>query len=169
VCRALPWVIDFVIGWLLFLALCGRRRLPAALAGGTAAVVLQLVVDGIARHLNLYRVHRPVFSLLGSSVFFTFGPAFTMGALFGQFLPVSRLWQGANMLVFAGLFLIEEHMLMLTGSLHYIHWCHAASFYVDVLVFAFLTWLLDGLRAIVPAFFGRAQKKAADTDGWKDE
>lgn len=151
----MPWVIAFVISWLLFFYFFDRRRIWPALAGGLTAVVLQLVVDGISLHLHLYRVHHPVLTLLGSSVFFTFGPTFTVGALFGQCLPVNRWWQGINILVFAGLFLMEEHMLMLAGNLEYSHWSHPASFYVNVLVFTFITWVMDSLRTLAPALSGR--------------
>ncbi|OAT81278.1 hypothetical protein [Desulfotomaculum copahuensis] len=155
----MPWVIAFAIGWLLFFAFLDRRRIWAALAGGLVAVALQLVVDGISLHLDLYRVHHPVLTLLGSSVFFTFGPTITVGALFGQCLPVNRWWQGINILVFAGLFLMEEHMLMLTGSLGYTRWCHGASFYVNVLVFTFITWVVDSLRTLAPELFRRSVSK----------
>ncbi|MBE3587202.1 MAG: hypothetical protein IMW93_01340 [Thermoanaerobacteraceae bacterium] len=143
----MPWIIAFVISWLVFFLLADLRRPAPLLLGGLGAVVIQLLTDVLGQDLQLYRILQPVLPLWGSSAFFTFGPVITMGALFGQYLPLSRWLQGLYILVFACLFLLEEHMLMLAGVLEYTdHWSHPASFGVDLLVFIYLAWLVESQR-----------------------
>ncbi|MGB9804186.1 MAG: hypothetical protein ACPLUI_10295 [Desulfofundulus sp.] len=142
----MPWVISFAISWLVFFALADCRRCAPLLAGGLAAVILQLSCDTTGYYLNLYRILDPVLPLFNSSAFFTLGPVFTMGALFGQYLPSRRWLQGLHIIAFSGLFLLEEHMYVLAGVLKYVSWNHPASLLVDLLVFATLAWLVESQR-----------------------
>jgi hypothetical protein len=114
--------------------------------GGVAAVVFQLFTDLLGHHLNLYQVSELMLPIFESSAFFTFGPVFTMGALFGQYLPSTRLLQGLHILAFSGLFLLEEHMYLLAGVLEYVHWSHTASLLVDLLAFVSLAWVVESQR-----------------------
>ncbi|RKO66533.1 hypothetical protein [Desulfofundulus salinus] len=142
----MPWVISFAISWLVFFALADRRRYMPLLVGGLAAVIVQLLTDNMGHYLNLYRISDPVLPIFYSSAFFTFGPVFTMGALFGQYLPSLRWLQGLHIMAFSGLFLLEERMFMLAGVLVYTHWDHFASLLVNTLVFTGLAWLVESQR-----------------------
>ncbi|SHI85876.1 hypothetical protein [Desulfofundulus thermosubterraneus] len=142
----MPWVITFAISWLVFFALAERRSRVSLLVGGLVACVIQLFTDFIGQDLHLYRISDPVLPIFCSSAFFTFGSVFTMGALFGQYLPSPRWLQGLHILVFSGLFLLQEHMFMLAGVLEYIRWYHPASFLVNFTVFVTLAWVVESQR-----------------------
>ncbi|MCS5696024.1 hypothetical protein [Desulfofundulus thermocisternus] len=142
----MPWLIAFAISWLVFFALARREFWISHLAGGLSACIIQLATDFIGYDLELYQVSSPLLSIFCSSAFFTFGPVFTMGALFGQYLPGARWLQGLHVLVFSGLFLLQEHMFMLAGVLDYINWYHPASFMINFLVFVFLAWVVESQR-----------------------
>ena len=140
-----PWILLFLLSWLLFALLADRRRLGVVWWTGPTAVVLQLLVDTCAIESGYYRIEDPVVSLYGSSLFFTCGPVLSMGALFGMYLPRGPLARTINVLVWAGIFCAMEYLLLGCGALVYLNWSKAASTAIDLMVFTVLTWI-GGLR-----------------------
>lgn len=143
----MPWLVSFLISWVCFSLLADLRRPAVLLVGGLGAVAVQLFTDYLGQQLGHYRVLDPLIPLWGSSAFFTFGPVFTMGALFGQYLPAARWLQGVHIAAFGVLLLLEEHMFMLVGVLEYTnHWSHPASFLINILAMSALAWLAESQR-----------------------
>jgi hypothetical protein len=136
-----PWIILFVLSWLLFALLADRRQQALVWWTGLGAVALQLLVDTCAIRSGYYRMADPVVSLYGSSLFFTFGPVLSMGTLFGMYLPRGPLARAANVLVWAGIFCSMEHLLLGSGALVYLNWNKAMSTVIDLMVFTVLTWI----------------------------
>ncbi|OPY58937.1 MAG: hypothetical protein A4E55_00543 [Pelotomaculum sp. PtaU1.Bin035] len=145
--RNLPeyaWPISAVIAWIIFFLLVDWSRLRYTIWGGVFASALQILVDDAAMKMNLYQV-KTLISVLGSSVFFTFGVVFAIGVLFAQSLPVSRWLQVFNILVVVALFSVEEYLYVKIGVLKYLNWNHPASIFIDLLVFTSFTWLVEAL------------------------
>ena len=143
----MPWLVSFVVAWLLFSALVRRPMLGRTAWGGLAAAAAQVVNDALMIGQDLYRIQEPLVSILNSSAFFTLGPPLALGILFAQYLPRNPWLQALNIAVWAGFFLVLETLLRETGVLVYQHWNLALSFFVDILVLASLTWLLQGAAA----------------------
>ncbi|MDD3652804.1 MAG: hypothetical protein PHO01_01270 [Desulfotomaculaceae bacterium] len=106
--------------------------------------MLQILVDTGAMKLNLYRVETLI-PFLGSSISFTFGVVFTIGILFAQTLPGSRLLQALNIIVIVALFSAEEYLYIKIGVLEYLNWNHLASIFINLLVFTSFSWLVTVL------------------------
>lgn len=145
----MPWILLFLLSWLLFALLADRRRLALFWWTGLAAVVLQLLVDTCAIGSGYYRIEDPVVSLYGSSLFFTFGPVLSMGTLFGMYLPRDPLARVANVLVWTGIFCSLEYLLLGCGALVYLNWSKAASTAINLMVFTVLTWIAALREALV--------------------
>lgn len=147
----MPWIILFLLSWLLFALLADRRRLALIWWTGLVAAVLQLLVDTTGIRSGLYRVDDPVVALYGSSLFFTLGPGLVVGTLFGMYLPRGGTARVLNVLVWTGLFCSVECLLVESGALVYQHWSKIQSAAVDLMVFTVLSWLAalreDLLRA----------------------
>ena len=143
----MPWIISFVTAWLLFAVLVRLAVLRYTVWGGLGAAFFQTVNDWLMIRQDLYHIEQPLLSILLSSVFFTFGPALAMGIIFTQYLPCARWLQAVNVAVWAGLFLALETLLHRTGVLVYRHWDPALSYFVNILVLGFLTWLVQDLAA----------------------
>ncbi|HUW64301.1 MAG TPA: hypothetical protein VMW83_06350 [Spirochaetia bacterium] len=141
----MPWAISFVMAWLIFLLLVRLPLLGYTVWGGLGATFFQIANDWLMIRQDLYHIEQPLLPILHSSAFFTFGPALTMGILFTQYLPRARWLQAVNVVVWAGLFLAMETLLHRTGVLVYQHWNPGLSYFLDVLVLGFLTWLVEDL------------------------
>ncbi|OPX90460.1 MAG: hypothetical protein A4E53_01012 [Pelotomaculum sp. PtaB.Bin104] len=138
------WLISAVIALVVFFLLVDWSRIKYTLWGGVFASMLQILVDTGAMRLNLYRVET-IISILGSSVFFTFGVVFTIGVLFAQTLPESHWLQALNILLIVALFSAEEYLYLQIGVLEYINWSHSASIFINLLVFTSFSWLVTVL------------------------
>jgi len=142
-----PWVVSFVVAWLLFLALVRWPLLRYTAWGGLAAALVQVANDALMIRQGLYRIEQPLAPFLHSSAFFSLGPPLALGVLFIQYLPRAPWLQALNVAVWAALFLGLETLLCQSGVLVYQHWNPALSYFVDILVMGFLTWLLQGAAA----------------------
>lgn len=150
----MPWLITFVLSWALFLIFIDRTSWKKGVLGGIFAILLAMVTDIMFVNMGYYSVKQKLINLWGASGFFNFGLVFTMGALFVQNIP-PRLWHKiSNILVFAGLFLLEENLLLFVGALEYHNWHQGLSFYINVLVFTCITWLSDSLNLNRAAYRG---------------
>lgn len=138
------WLVSAVISWIIFFLLVDWSRIKYTIWGGFITSALQLVVDTGAIHLNLYQVES-VYYILTSSVFFTFGVVFTIGVLYAQTLPENRWMQALSIVVATTLFSSQELLFLKIEVLEYINWRHAASVFVNILVFISYTWFVDSL------------------------
>lgn len=136
------WLVSAIVSWIIFFLLVDWSRIKYTLWGGFITSALQLVVDTGAIHLNLYQVES-VYYILTSSVFFTFGVVFTIGVLYAQTLPENRWMQALSIVVATTLFSSQELLFLKIEVLEYINWRHAASVFVNILVFISYTWLID--------------------------
>ncbi len=138
------WLVTAFIGWGILLVLVDWSRLKYTVWGGVITVMLQLIVDTGAIHLQLYQVEG-IFYILTSSLFFTVGIAFTIGILIAQTMPSTRSLQAVNILVITALFSLEEFLYIKVGVLEYVNWNQPASVFVNLLVFTSFTWLVDSM------------------------
>ncbi|WP_243467029.1 hypothetical protein [Acetivibrio straminisolvens] len=107
---------------------------------GVLALALQLITDTHAISYGLYRVNNPVISIMGSSIFFTAGPVFTIGTLFAQFYPKKRWIRILNIFAFSTLFYFQEALMLFSGSLTYINWHFTNSIVIDMCIMIILSW-----------------------------
>lgn len=138
--RSLIWAIVFVASWVLFFILARKNQSKLTYLGGVIAIAMQLSIDVNAHYLGLYYIRQSLIYFHGSPLLFTFGPVFTMAVLFLQYLPHSKWWQLAHIVIFITLFFIFELGVIEMGALEYQHWNHLASLFVDVTVFMALAW-----------------------------
>lgn len=137
----MPWVITAVISWIIFFVLVDVRQLKKTIFGGLLTITMASMVDWGGHELNLYQFYDEIIPWAGNSMFYIFGPVFTMGTLFTQYLPVSRVLQLINILVVSLLYLSVEALILQTQAAEYIHWHILASFLVDIGAFTILTWV----------------------------
>jgi len=136
----MEWVILFVMSWIIFFVFIDFRQLKRNIWGGILAAVLQLVTDTQAINQGLYTVNEPVISIMGSSLFFTAGPVFTVGTLFSQLHPKKRWLRIVNIFAISALFFLQEILLILSGNLAYTNWHFTSSFFINVCVMIVLSW-----------------------------
>lgn len=134
------WFYSFIIGWVALLLLIDWHSFKKNIWGGIVCSILELYQDGIAVHFGLYRLHNVGIYLLGTSVFFTLGIAFTMGVLFMQYLPGNNKLQLIHILVFSNGFLLFEFLVAKYGLLTHIHYSYALSFFLNILIMGSLAW-----------------------------
>lgn len=137
----MPWVISFLVSWVLFLILVDRKTIKKNIFGGLLALTFATIVDWGGQQLELYIFKVLIIPWFGCSIFYKFGPIFTMEILFSQFVPKNKWLQALNVFVFAFLFLTLEQLIILTKVAQYIHWHFMASFFVDILALSSLTWV----------------------------
>lgn len=89
---------------------------------------------------GFYKIENPIVSIMGSSAFFTFGPAFVIGALISQFQSHKRFFQVANVLVLAALYTLQEVFLIINGALVYMNWSIVDSVLVNISAIINLSW-----------------------------
>lgn len=135
------WVFSFIVGWVVLLLLVDWDLFARNIWGGIAASVLEIFQDTTADHVGIYYVNEPVIRLLGTTVFFAFGIAFTIGVLFFQYMPDNGKLQLAHIITFTAGFVIFEYFLTKYGFLTMVYWNHAASVFLNVLIMGGLAWL----------------------------
>lgn len=136
----MPWVISFVISWILFFLLSDNKNLKKYIWGGVLAVLLASIADYGGQKLRLYDFHEIIIPWATCSAFYKFGPIFTMGTLFSQYVPKSKWLQTAHIIVCSTLYILLELIIINTGVAEYIHWNALASFFINVVTFGSLTW-----------------------------
>ncbi|MDD3705870.1 MAG: hypothetical protein PHC45_07405 [Clostridiaceae bacterium] len=136
----MPWVISFVISWILFFVLSDNKNLKKYIWGGVLAVLLASIVDYGGQKLRLYAFHEIIIPWATCSAFYKFGPIFTMGILFSQYVPKSKWLQTAHIIACSALYILLELIIINTGVAEYIHWNTLASFFINVVTFGSLTW-----------------------------
>lgn len=138
----MPWLISFIVCWIVFFLLRGHKWIKRTWAAGIFAVALELNVDYRATIYGLFEIKDRVVSLLDSSVFFTFGAVPAMSMLFVQYLPRKNKWlRLVNILIWALIFLIYELVVANNGGLVHIKWSYYDSFIVNIASFTMLSWL----------------------------
>lgn len=136
----MPWVISFVVSWIIFFLLTDNKNLKKNVMGGVLALIFASIVDYGGQQLDLYIFKDIIIPWAGCSAFYKFGPIFTMGILFCQYVPRNKWLQTANILVCSILYILLELSIISTGVAEYIHWHTLASFLINILTFGFLTW-----------------------------
>lgn len=139
----MPWVISFVASWIIFFLLTDNKNLRKYIMGGVLAVALASLVDYGGQRLELYDFHQIIIPWATCSAFYKFGPVFTMGIIFCQYLPRNKWLQTANIFACSILYILLEISIVSTGVAEYIRWNTLASFVVNVLTFGFLTWFTE--------------------------
>lgn len=142
----MPWLISFIVSWLIFFIFVDWKRLRFTLYGGLITLVLGTLVDWAGHEIGLYNFEDHLVRFAGNSFFYAFGPVFTMGVLFFQFLQRDRVAQMANIMAFSLTYLSMEYLIIQTGSAYYLHWHYLASFVVDILVFSALSYFGEFIR-----------------------
>lgn len=135
------WIISFIISWILFFILIDKKELRVNWFGGLFALMLASFLDHGGIKLELYKFNDLVISWFNCSAFYKFGPIVTMGILFCQSVPEKPWMQALNILAFTVFFNAMEYLVIKSGSAHYIHWSLLASFAVNILTFATMTWI----------------------------
>lgn len=136
----MPWVISFISSWILFFLLTDNKNLKKNIMGGVLAVLLASLVDYGGQKLELYSFYDIIIPWATCSVFYKFGPIFTMGVLFCQYMPDNKWLQAANILVCSILYILLEMSIISTGVAEYIHWNTLASFVINIVTFGSLSW-----------------------------
>lgn len=137
----MPWLITFILSWLLLLIFIDTRRLKYTLWGGLITFMMAALVDWAAQELGLYRFNDMIINLAGSPALYLLGPVFTMGVLFFQFLHRDRVVQAGNIMAFSMAYLAVEYLIVNTGVASYLHWHILASLGVDILAFTSLSYI----------------------------
>jgi hypothetical protein len=136
----MPWIISFIVSWILFFLLTDNKNLKNNIWGGVLALLLASIVDYGGQELNLYNFMDIIIPWAGCSAFYKFGPIFTMGILFCQYVPRHKWLQTANIFMASILYILLELAIISTGVAKYIHWNTLASFFINILTFGSLTW-----------------------------
>ncbi|OGO80020.1 MAG: hypothetical protein A2Y21_11525 [Clostridiales bacterium GWC2_40_7] len=136
----MPWIISFIVSWILFLIVVDKASLKTNVFGGVLAVTLASIVDWGGQKLELYTFKEVIIPWFTCSAFYKFGPIFTMGILFAQSIPKKKIWQALNIFAFTIIYLALEYTVIQTGVAEYLHWHILASFIVNVLTLTSLTW-----------------------------
>ncbi|MFZ5352812.1 MAG: hypothetical protein ACOZCL_08825 [Bacillota bacterium] len=139
----MPWVISFIVSWLVFMLLVDKSKLKLNIYGGIITLTLATIVDWGGQRLGLYEFYNPIILWFGCSIFYKFGPIFTMGILFAQSVPKKRYLQVLNIFVFTLLYISEEYTIISVGAAKYIHWHIIGSILVNILAFTSLTWFTN--------------------------
>jgi len=136
----MPWVISFIASWILFFLLTDNKSLKKNIWGGVLALVLASFVDYGGQKLELYTFYDIIIPWATCSAFYKFGPIFTMGILFCQYVPNNKWLQAAHILLCSIFYILLELTIISTGVAEYIHWNILASFVINIVTFGSLTW-----------------------------
>jgi len=136
----MPWVISFLICWILFFILIDYEKLKINILGGLSALILATIVDWGGQELELYKFCDVIIPWAGCSAFYKFGPILVMGTLFSQSIPKNGWMQALNILVFSLLYIFLEALTVSTGVAEYLHWHILASLLINILTFSSLTY-----------------------------
>lgn len=136
----MPWLISFIVSWILFLISVDYKRIKSNIIAGLLALAMASIVDWGGQHLGLYTFRDLIIPWFGCSAFYKFGPVLTMGALYAQSVPEKKWMQAANIGVFSFAFLALEMAIIRTGVAEHLHWHPLGSLFVNILAFGTLTW-----------------------------
>ena len=136
----MPWVISFVVSWILFILLIDKTKLNKNIYSGVVALTLASIVDWGGQKLGLYEFHNLIIPWFGCSWFYKFGPVLSMGILFAQTVPKKKWHQVINIAAFSATFIALEHLIILSNVAEYVNWHILASLLVNMLAFSSLTW-----------------------------
>ncbi|ABO49876.1 conserved hypothetical protein [Desulforamulus reducens MI-1] len=149
----MPWFITAIVSWTIFYFLVDVRYLRKTIFGGIFTLILGSMVDWGGQQLGLYKFYDVIIPWAGCSIFYKFGPIFTMGVLFTQYLPRKRALLVLNILVVSLLYLGLEMVILQTNAAEYKQWHFLASFIVDLGAFTTLTWVAQTFH-LAPAYQG---------------
>jgi hypothetical protein len=136
----MPWVISFISSWILFFLLTDNKNLKKNIMGGVLALLLASLVDYGGQKLELYTFYDIIIPWATCSAFYKFGPIFTMGILFCQYVPRNKWLQAANIIMCSIFYILLELSIISVAAAKYIHWNILASFIINIVTFGSLTW-----------------------------
>lgn len=146
----MPWIITFVLAWVLFLLLIDKNNLRSMLGGFVASSMATLTDYGGDRIFDTYHFYDTVIPWGGCSFFYIFGVIFTMGTLFCQYYPKTLWLKLLHVLVLALLFLAAETLLIKVGAASYSHWNTSYSLLSNTAAFAILGWVAETFKLNIP-------------------
>jgi len=135
------WIYSFIVCWIVFFLLVDLKTLKKNIWAGIVCSLLEFIQDAFAPWFDMFYVKKGVIYLLGTSAFFTFGVAFTMGILIMQFLPSNRYLQLVHILSFSVGFVFFEFLLVKYGLLVEVHWDYKISIFGNVIIMGAIAWL----------------------------
>ena len=118
----MEWIFLFIISWILFFLLVDYKTLKKNVFCGLFAIIIQLIIDSEYTSHKYYVINNNYIPIFGSSLFFVLGPVFVIGMLLAQYHPKKKLLIFVHCITIIVLFTLQEYLLLLTNSLHYINW-----------------------------------------------
>lgn len=137
----MEWVILFIANWILFFLFIDWKKIKYNIWCGITAVILQMGFDTSAISHDFYVINRPIVKILGSSLFFTLGPAFVIGVFIGQLHPLRKWLRITNVVVFAALYSTQEWLLIARGAVEYHQWHYTDSLMVNISSMIIISWV----------------------------
>lgn len=138
----MEWLILAIVSWVVFLFLADWKELKTNVWGSIAAILLQYAVDSAGVRYGLYEIHKYFFYLGYSALFFVLGPILCIGALMPQYHPRRRWLKITNVLVLAGLYTLQEILLVQRGAVIYRRWSLDSSIIVNITAMIILSWII---------------------------
>lgn len=136
----MEWIVLFIISWVLFLIFVNFRSLKRNIWAGVFAVVMQFMVDWRFTQLDLYAIKNAILYLGEVPLFFTLGPAFTMGILIAQYTPQISLLNILNVIFFFVVYSFQEYLLVLRNCVVYIKWSFWESLIINIGIMTTINW-----------------------------
>ena len=136
----MEWIILFIISWILFFLLVDYKTLKINILCGLFAMIVQLFIDFEFTTHKYYVINNNSISLFGSSLFFVLGPVFVIGILLAQYHPKKKSLIIVHCISLIVLFTLQEYLLVLTNSLHYINWDVWNSIEINSMAIFSLSW-----------------------------
>ena len=137
----MPWVVSFLVSWALFFALVDFHTLKTHVSGGLLTLAAATLVDWGGQHLGLYKFYDLIIPWFGCSAFYIFGPVFTMGIIFSQYVPRRKWLQVLHIVMTSVFYLALEYFIIHTPVAAYARRHLLASAFVDVMTLSALTWV----------------------------
>ncbi len=139
----MEWIILFIVSWTLFFLLVDWKNIRTNIWAGFFAILLQLLVDTIAMYHSWYDIRKLILPhILGSSLFFCFGPVPAISILMAQFHPAKRWMAVAHVFVLFALYSAQEYLLVERGAVVYTDWHFHDSVFVNILVMMTISWFI---------------------------
>ncbi|MFZ5966893.1 MAG: hypothetical protein ACOYVK_06935 [Bacillota bacterium] len=136
----MDWLIFFIFSWGLFFLIGDWKELKINGWCGIFAGIVALITDYQSILWGKYQIHNKIIDLFGSSLFFTMGPVFIIGALLAQYHPKKRWMIVLNVFVLTILYSAMEWMLVQRGMVEYVHWTLWESIRINAISITMFSW-----------------------------
>lgn len=136
----MEWIILFLVSWIILFLLVEWKKFKFNMWCGLLAVAFQFIIDSTAMEHKLYEIKNPILHIMGSSVFFGFGPVFVIGTLLAQYQPAKRWMAVLHVIVLICLYSVEELLLLSRQVLLYTNWHFPDSMFLNLISMTALSW-----------------------------